>query len=104
MTTTSASNAAAPPADSNDLIYPLEDQPSFGSALFPAFLHVLTSFVGLITAALIIVASLLAHVVQAKRLGPIGYSLLRLHGTGFAFQSTGMIVKSGSRREEILST
>jgi xanthine permease XanP len=90
MTTTSASNAAAPPAGSNDLIYPLEDQPSFGSALFPAFL--------------IIVASLLANVVQAKRLGPIGYSLLRLHGTGFAFLSTGMIVKSGSRREEILST
>jgi xanthine permease XanP len=104
MTTTSASNAAAPPAGSNDLIYPLEDQPSCGPALFPALQHVLTSFVCLITAALIIVASQLAPFVQAKRLGPIGFSLLPLHGTRFAFLSTGMIVKSGSRREEILST
>lgn len=127
MTTTSTPNAAAPSAGSNDLIYQLDDRPSFGPALFAALQHVLASFVGVITPTLIVgsVLGLGAYVpylvsmalfvsglgtfVQAKRIGPIGSGLLCLQGTSFAFLSAilsaGMIVKSrGGSPEEILST
>lgn len=127
MTTTSTTQAPAPSAGSNDLIYQLDDRPAFVPAIFAALQHVLAAFVGIITPTLIIgnVLGLGAHVpylvsmalfvsglgtfVQAKRFGPIGSGLLCLQGTSFGFLSVilsaGFMVKGrGGSEEEILST
>lgn len=127
MTTTSTTQAPAPSASSNDLIYQLDDRPAFVPAIFAALQHVLAAFVGIITPTLIIgnVLGLGAHVpylvsmalfvsglgtfVQAKRFGPIGSGLLCLQGTSFGFLSVilsaGFMVKGrGGSEEEILST
>ncbi|MCJ8293319.1 MAG: purine permease [Colwellia sp.] len=111
---------------SSDLLYGLNDRPEPLKALFAAFQHILASFVGIITPALIIGGVLglgneLPHLIsmalfvsgvgtfiQAKRIGPIGSGLLCVQGTSFAFLSAvlaaGFIVKSrGGSSEDILA-
>ena len=90
---------------SSDLLYGLNDRPEPLKALFAAFQHILASFVGIITPALIIGGVLglgneLPHLIsmalfvsgvgtfiQAKRIGPVGSGLLCVQGTSFAFLS-----------------
>lgn len=110
----------------DDLLYELHDRPEPLKALFAAFQHILASFVGITTPALIIGGVLglgtelpylismalfvsgVGTFLQAKRLGPIGSGLLCVQGTSFAFLSAvlaaGFIVKNrGGSPEEILA-
>jgi len=110
----------------SDLLYGLEDRPEPVKALFAAFQHILASFVGITTPALIIggvlgLGSELPHLIsmalfvsgvgtfiQARRIGPIGSGLLCVQGTSFAFLSAvlaaGFIVKGrGGSSEDILA-
>ena len=114
------------PQRKSDLLYGLHDRPAPQKALFAAFQHILASFVGIITPALIIggvlgLGSELPYLIsmalfvsgvgtflQAKRVGPIGSGLLCVQGTSFAFLSAilaaGFIVKNrGGTSEEILA-
>ncbi len=111
----------------NQLLYRLEDRPRFVAALFAALQHVLASFIGIITPALIVggvlglgaevpylvsmalIVSGVGTFIQAHRIGPIGSGLLCVQGTSFAFLSAilsaGLVVKSrGGSSEEILAT
>lgn len=110
----------------SDLLYGLHDRPSPQKAFFAAFQHILASFIGIITPALIIggalglgselpylismalVVSGVGTFLQAKRVGPIGSGLLCVQGTSFAFLSAilaaGFIVKNrGGTPEDILA-
>ena len=110
----------------SDLLYGLHDRPEPLKALFAAFQHILASFVGIITPALIIGGVLglgselpylismalfvsgIGTFIQAKRFGPIGSGLLCVQGTSFAFLSAvlaaGFIVKNrGGSSEDILA-
>ncbi|MEH6347138.1 MAG: nucleobase:cation symporter-2 family protein [Bermanella sp.] len=110
----------------NELIYGLNDRPAPLKALFAAFQHILASFVGIITPALIIggvlglgehlpylismslIVSGVGTFIQAKKVGPIGSGLLCVQGTSFAFLSAilaaGFLVKSrGGSPEDILA-
>ncbi|QXP44882.1 purine permease [Shewanella eurypsychrophilus] len=110
----------------SDLLYGLHDRPAPLKALFAAFQHILASFVGITTPALIIggvlgLGSELPYLIsmalfvsgvgtfiQAKRLGPVGSGLLCVQGTSFAFLSAvlaaGFIVKNrGGSSEDILA-
>lgn len=109
-----------------DLLYGLHDRPEPVKALFAAIQHVLASFVGITTPALIIggvlgLGSELPYLIsmalfvsgvgtfiQAKRIGPVGSGLLCVQGTSFAFltaiMAAGFIVKNrGGTPEEILA-
>jgi xanthine permease XanP len=114
--------------DSNsELIYQLEDKPSFWPASFAALQHVLASIVGVVTPTLIVagtlglgayipymiscalIASGIGTFIQSKKIGPIGAGMLCLQGTSFGFLTAiiaaGMIVKTrGGSPEEILAT
>lgn len=110
-----------------ELIYHLDDRPSFWPSTFAALQHVLASIVGVVTPTLIVagtlglgeyipyliscalIASGIGTFIQSKKIGPIGAGMLCLQGTSFAFLtailSAGMIVKArGGSPEEILST
>ena len=110
-----------------ELIYHLDDRPSFWPATFAALQHVLASIVGVVTPTLIVagtlglgeyipyliscalIASGIGTFIQSKKIGPVGAGMLCLQGTSFAFLtailSAGMIVKArGGSPEEILST
>lgn len=112
--------------EKNELIYGLNDKPEPLKALFAALQHILASFVGIITPALIIggVLGLGEHLpylismslmvsgvgtfIQARRVGPIGSGLLCVQGTSFGFLSSiiaaGFIVKGqGGSSEDILA-
>ncbi len=120
------STNSQPASGKNELIYGLNDRPAPLKALFAAFQHILASFVGIITPALIIggVLGLGEHLpylismslmvsgvgtfIQAKKVGPIGSGLLCVQGTSFAFLSAilaaGFLVKSrGGSSEDILA-
>lgn len=110
----------------SDLLYGLHDRPSVGKSILGASQHVLASFVGVITPALIIggVLGLGEHIpylvsmslmvagvttfIQTNRVGPVGSGLMALQGTSFGFLSAvlaaGMVVKAkGGTPEQILS-
>ena len=110
----------------SDLLYGLHDRPEPLKALFAAFQHILASFVGITTPALIIggvlgLGSELPYLIsmalfvsgvgtflQARRVGPVGSGLLCVQGTSFAFLSAvlaaGFIVKNrGGSPEDILA-
>ncbi|MGF1524230.1 MAG: uracil-xanthine permease family protein [Leptolyngbyaceae cyanobacterium] len=107
----------APPepivAKPTDLIYGLEAKPPLRETLFAAAQHVLASFIGIITPALIIGNALglepgdraylismslfvsgIATFIQARRIGPVGSGLLSIQGTSFAF--IGPIIGAGT--------
>ncbi|WP_123711790.1 uracil-xanthine permease family protein [Sinobacterium caligoides] len=111
---------------SSGLIYSLEDKPPLAHSVYASIQHILASFVGLITPALIIGATLGLHeqipylismalmvsgvgtFIQARRVGPIGAGMLCVQGTSFAFLGSviaaGFIAKSnGGGPDEILS-
>lgn len=114
------------PERKSDLLYGLYDRPAPQKAIFAAFQHILASFIGIITPALIIGGVLglgkelpylismalfvsgIGTFLQAKRVGPIGSGLLCVQGTSFAFLSSilaaGFIVKNrGGTPEDILA-
>ena len=95
-----------------DLIYGIEDRPSFKDALFAALQHLLAIFVAIITPPLIIASALKLDVektgflvsmslfasgvstfIQCRRFGPIGAKLLCIQGTSFSF--IGPIIATG---------
>ncbi|WP_373697935.1 nucleobase:cation symporter-2 family protein [Porphyromonas loveana] len=103
------SNEKAPQID---LIYKIEDKPSFKDALFAAFQHLLAIFVAIITPPLIIAGALdldlettsflvsmalfasgISTFIQCRRLGPVGAGLLCVQGTSFSF--IGPIISAG---------
>ncbi|MGB3536420.1 MAG: nucleobase:cation symporter-2 family protein [Microcoleaceae cyanobacterium] len=88
----------------SELVYQLEDKPPVLESLFAALQHVMASFVGVITPALVICNALglpptdisyivsmslfvsgIATFIQVRRIGPVGSGLLSLQGTSFAF-------------------
>lgn len=116
-----------PRGNTDDLIYELDDKPSFWPASFAALQHVLASLVGVITPTLIVagtlglvdyipyliscalIASGIGTFIQSKKIGPIGAGMLCVQGTSFGFLTAiiaaGLIVKSrGGSPEDILAT
>ncbi|CAM3975552.1 uracil-xanthine permease family protein [Psychrobacter arenosus] len=110
----------------SDLLYGLHDRPAPVKAFLGAVQHVLASFVGVITPALIIGGVLglgaeipylismslmvagVATLIQTRKVGPIGSGLMALQGTSFGFLSAvlaaGMVVKTkGGGPDEILA-
>ena len=104
-----APNEATPQVD---LIYKIEDKPSFKDAVFAAFQHLLAIFVGIITPPLIIAGALnldlettsflvsmalfasgVSTFIQCRRVGPLGAGLLCVQGTSFSF--IGPIISAG---------
>lgn len=104
-----APNQATPQID---LIYKIEDKPSFKDAVFAAFQHLLAIFVAIITPPLIIVGALnldlettsflvsmalfasgVSTFIQCRRVGPLGAGLLCVQGTSFSF--IGPIISAG---------
>lgn len=115
---TSNEAASVPPTVESDLIYGLDARPPFLESVFVAFQHVLASFVGIITPALIIcnalevppedttfiistslIVSGISTFIQVKGFGPLGSGLLSIQGTSFAFLgpiiAAGLAVKGG---------
>lgn len=111
----------------NDLVFGLDDRPSFQAASYAALQHVLASFVGIITPTLIIggALGLGAHIpylismalmvsgvgtfIQARRIGPVGAGMICVQGTSFAFLGSvlgaGFLVKAnGGGPDEMLAT
>lgn len=95
-----------------DLIYKIEDKPSFKDAVFAAFQHLLAIFVAIITPPLIIAGALnldlettsflvsmalfasgVSTFIQCRRVGPLGAGLLCVQGTSFSF--IGPIISAG---------
>lgn len=104
-----APNQATPQID---LIYKIEDKPSFKDAVFAAFQHLLAIFVAIITPPLIIAGALnldlettsflvsmalfasgVSTFIQCRRVGPLGAGLLCVQGTSFSF--IGPIISAG---------
>lgn len=104
-----APNEATPQVD---LIYKIEDKPSFKDAVFAAFQHLLAIFVAIITPPLIIAGALdldlettsflvsmalfasgVSSFIQCRRVGPLGAGLLCVQGTSFSF--IGPIISAG---------
>lgn len=104
-----APNEATPQVD---LIYKIEDKPSFKDAVFAAFQHLLAIFVAIITPPLIIAGALnldlettsflvsmalfasgVSTFIQCRRVGPLGAGLLCVQGTSFSF--IGPIISAG---------
>ncbi|KGN85744.1 nucleobase:cation symporter-2 family protein [Porphyromonas gulae] len=104
-----AQNEATPQVD---LIYKIEDKPSFKDAVFAAFQHLLAIFVAIITPPLIIAGALnldlettsflvsmalfasgVSTFIQCRRVGPLGAGLLCVQGTSFSF--IGPIISAG---------
>lgn len=104
-----APNEAIPQVD---LIYKIEDKPSFKDAVFAAFQHLLAIFVAIITPPLIIAGALnldlettsflvsmalfasgVSTFIQCRRVGPLGAGLLCVQGTSFSF--IGPIISAG---------
>lgn len=95
-----------------DLIYGIEERPTFKDALFAAIQHLLAIFVAIITPPLIIAdalkldlpttsflvsmalfASGVSTFIQCRRFGPVGAQLLCIQGTSFSF--IGPIIATG---------
>lgn len=110
-----------------DLVYGLDDRPSFQAASYAALQHVLASFVGIITPTLIIGGALglgehvpylismalmvsgVGTFIQARRIGPVGAGMICVQGTSFAFLGSvlgaGFLVKAnGGGPDEMLAT
>ena len=104
-----APNEATPQVD---LIYKIEDKPSFKDAVFAAFQHLLAIFVAIITPPLIIAGALdldlettsflvsmalfasgVSTFIQCRRVGSLGAGLLCVQGTSFSF--IGPIISAG---------
>lgn len=104
-----AQNEATPQVD---LIYKIEDKPSFKDAVFAAFQHLLAIFVAIITPPLIIAGALnldlettsflvsmalfasgVSTFIQCRRVGPLGAGLLCVQGTSFSF--IGPVISAG---------
>ncbi|KGN68204.1 xanthine permease XanP [Porphyromonas gulae] len=104
-----APNQATPQID---LIYKIEDKPSFKDAVFAAFQHLLAIFVAIITPPLIIAGALnldlettsflvsmalfasgVSTFIQCRRVGPLGAGLLCVQGTSFSF--IGPVISAG---------
>lgn len=104
-----APNEATPQVD---LIYKIEDKPSFKDTVFAAFQHLLAIFVAIITPPLIIAGALdldlettsflvsmalfasgVSTFIQCRRVGPLGAGLLCVQGTSFSF--IGPIISAG---------
>ena len=104
-----APNEATPQVD---LIYKIEDKPSFKDAVFAAFQHLLAIFVAIITPPPIIAGALnldlettsflvsmalfasgVSTFIQCRRVGPLGAGLLCVQGTSFSF--IGPIISAG---------
>lgn len=111
---------------SNEIIYALEDKPSFSRSSIAGIQHVMACFVGIITPTLIIGSALgleqeipylismalfvsgLSTFIQAKKIGPVGSGLIAVQGTSFAFISAllvaGFLVKErGGSNNDILA-
>lgn len=100
------------PMQKTDLIYGIDDRPSFKDAFFAAIQHLLAIFVAIITPPLIIAGALgldlettsflvsmalfisgISTFIQCKRFGPVGCGLLCIQGTSFSF--IGPIITAG---------
>jgi len=115
------------PQKNSELMYQLNDNPSFWPASFAALQHLLASIVAIVTPTLIVAGTLglgeyvpyliscalissgIGTYIQCKKIGPIGAGMLSLQGTSFAFLtaiiSAGLIVKGrGGSPEDILAT
>ncbi|WP_201526605.1 MULTISPECIES: nucleobase:cation symporter-2 family protein [Psychrobacter] len=113
--------------NNSELMYQLNDKPSFWPASFAALQHLLASIVAIVTPTLIVagtldlgayvpyliscalIASGIGTYIQCKKIGPIGAGMLCLQGTSFAFLtaviSAGLIVKGrGGSPEDIMAT
>lgn len=105
-------NDATAPVGKTDLIYGIDDRPSFKDAIFAAIQHLLAIFVAIITPPLIISGALgldlettsflvsmalfisgVSTFIQCKRFGPMGCGLLCIQGTSFSF--IGPIITAG---------
>ncbi len=90
--------------DNNNMLFGLDDRPSFLTSLLVGLQHVLAVFGGIVTAPLLValgmglsvrdtsylvssalVISGAATILQIQRLGPLGSGLLSIQGTSFAF-------------------
>ena len=110
----------------SQVLYGLEDRPSFAISLTAAIQHVLASFIGVVTPTLIIssvlglqaevpylismalLATGLGTFIQTKGIGPIGSGLVAVQGTSFAFLSALILVGStvkerGGSNDDILA-
>ncbi|MDD2438224.1 MAG: nucleobase:cation symporter-2 family protein [Massilibacteroides sp.] len=100
------------PVKKTDLIYGIDDRPSFKDAFFAALQHLLAIFVAIITPPLIIAGALdldlettgflvsmalfisgVSTLIQCRRFGPLGCGLLCIQGTSFSF--IGPIITAG---------
>lgn len=100
------------PIEKVDLIYKIDDKPSFKDSLFAAVQHLLAIFVAIITPPLIIAeaigadleaksylvsmalfASGISTFIQCRGFGPIGARLLCIQGTSFSF--IGPLIAAG---------
>lgn len=103
---------ASQAVQSTDLIYGIDDRPSFKDAFFAALQHLLAIFVAIITPPLIISGALgldlettsflvsmalfisgISTFIQCKGFGPLGCRLLCIQGTSFSF--IGPIITAG---------
>ncbi len=110
-----------------EIMFALDDIPTFKQSTTAALQHILACFVGIITPSLIIGSALglssevpylismslfvsgVGTFIQAKKIGPVGSGLIAVQGTSFAFISAiliaGFSVKNqGGSKEEILAT
>lgn len=111
----------------SEIMFALDDIPTFKQSTTAALQHILACFVGIITPSLIIGSALglssevpylismslfvsgVGTFIQAKKIGPVGSGLIAVQGTSFAFISAiliaGFSVKNqGGSKEEILAT
>lgn len=111
----------------SEIMFALDDIPTFKQSTTAALQHILACFVGIITPSLIIGTALglsseipylismslfvsgVGTFIQAKKIGPVGSGLIAVQGTSFAFISAiliaGFSVKNqGGSKEEILAT
>ncbi|WP_329905143.1 nucleobase:cation symporter-2 family protein [Porphyromonas pogonae] len=112
MSDTNTQSIETTPIAKADLIYRIEDKPSFKDSFFAAIQHLLAIFVGIITPPLIIAdalgcdvttkaflvsmslfASGISTFIQCRRVGPLGAGLLCVQGTSFSF--IGPIISAG---------
>ncbi|MBU2978935.1 nucleobase:cation symporter-2 family protein [Alteromonas sp. C1M14] len=102
-------------SEKTELLYGLNDTPSFLKSTTAAFQHVLASFVGVVTPTLIIAGALdltaqipflvsmalfvsgLGTFIQTKKIGPVGSGLVAIQGTSFAFVSALILAGTSVR-------